>query len=188
MTAIAKIHTVFETPWFSLRGKTIAADPDGAPFYAIHAPDYVCVVAVTQDNRVVLVRQYRPAVESWCLELPAGGVSAGETPEAAARRELREETGYRAISFECLGVLKPDTGRLENRQWCYFARVEPDPEPLAPEDGELGLECQTLSLEEFRAALGQEGQLDHSLNLAAVMLALLSGHLSLSGGTGERVT
>lgn len=57
-------------------------------------PHTACVVAVTPDDRVILVRQFRPGPEEELDELVGGGIDAGETPEAAAARELKEETGY----------------------------------------------------------------------------------------------
>ena len=66
------------------------------------------------------------------IELPCGHVDPGEEPKQAAARELLEETGYRAEALELLGVLNPDTGRLGNRLWCYFAAATAPVRPLTP--------------------------------------------------------
>src|SRR5262249_31008303 len=114
---------VFETPWFSV--STVRLD-DGQPYYMLDLPDYVSVIAVTADGRMIFVRQYRPVVGRDTIELPSGHVDAGESPEAAGRRELLEETGYVAGEMQLMGTLVPDVGRLANRMWCYFApRVTP---------------------------------------------------------------
>lgn len=63
-------------------------------WYYMDTPPSVMVVAVTEDGNLVMVRQYRHNLKRDTWELPAGAVSDGETPEAAARRELEEETGY----------------------------------------------------------------------------------------------
>jgi ADP-ribose pyrophosphatase len=58
------------------------------------AVDAVAIVAITSDSKILLVSQYRPPLDSTCLELPAGLIDKGESPEIAALRELREETGF----------------------------------------------------------------------------------------------
>ncbi len=62
----------------------------------------VVIVPFTDDNAVILIRQYRPPVDGYVIELPAGLIDIGETPEASARRELTEETGYAARSMDFL--------------------------------------------------------------------------------------
>lgn len=177
MFDVIKRTTVFETPWFSLRAKVIGSESASEPYYAVNGPDYVCVFALTGEREIVLVRQYRPAVEAFTLELPSGLVDAGESPEVTAARELTEETGYRARTLELMAELRPDTGRLENRLWCFFAEVAPDREEPKLEKGELGLETLTMPLDAFLATCGQKDGCTHALNLAPVALALLQGRL-----------
>ena len=66
-----------------------------APFYVLEYPDWVHVVAVSPDQQILLIRQYRHGVAAMSLELPAGGIDAAEDPLTAATRELLEETGCR---------------------------------------------------------------------------------------------
>ena len=85
--------------WFIRMQRATFVDPDGTPFSRdiIRHPGAVAVVAVTDDEAVVLVRQYRPAVDRWLLEIPAGTCDVeGEPPEATAGRELAEEVGREA--------------------------------------------------------------------------------------------
>ena len=70
----------------------------------------VCVLALDQEDRVLLVKQFRYPYEQVVTELPAGKLEQGEEPEAAARRELREETGAAAGSFRSLGEIYPSPG------------------------------------------------------------------------------
>lgn len=172
MTDNIQKTTVYSTPWFELIAKTFDSTPADAPYYSLTLADYVTIVAVTQQGQFVLVRQFRPAVEQITLELPAGTVDAGETPEQSAKRELEEETGYRAESLELLGVLEPDTGRLSNRMWCYFAKnVVPVP-GWTLEEPEIETVLQTQ--QELIESIGNS-ELTHALHLAALFLCVFKG-------------
>ncbi len=96
---------VFETPWFAI--EAVPSRPEWhmgtAPFYRITGPDHILAVPLTADGRLVMVRQFRPARGRFTLEFPAGAVDGDETPEAAVRRELEEETGYVAAEWISLG-------------------------------------------------------------------------------------
>src|ERR671927_2039850 len=87
---------LIETPYFALRSDRLRL-PDGTvkdPYYVHERPDAAIVFPLTETGDVVLVRQYRPAIDKIELGLPAGLVEGGEEQEKAARRELLEETGY----------------------------------------------------------------------------------------------
>jgi len=170
-------HVVLDTGWFRVFAKP---QPHGDPYYLLQLPDYVSIVAMTPSQELVLVRQYRPVVDVETLELPSGHVDPGESPEAAARRELLEETGFAAPQLELLGTLVPDVGRLANRMWCYFAaNVQPSRDP---HDRESGVSIVVLSAAEAlrRAA---DGTIDHALNLASLFLAVTHGKLPRTDGT-----
>ena len=118
-TQRARGETVLDTPWFQVVSEP-AHDSD-APFYIINAPNFAVTVAVDTEGRLILVRQYRQAVATDTLELPAGHIEHGETPEETARKELLEETGYEGDKFELLVTLSPSTARFTNRLYCFYA-------------------------------------------------------------------
>ena len=87
--------------------------PRGAQgdFIILECPEWVNVVALTEDRQAIMVRQFRHGVRCAGLEFPGGMVDPGESPLAAARRELLEETGYEASEWRELGFVHPDTGQ-----------------------------------------------------------------------------
>ena len=170
-----KTEVAFSTPWFQVLGKTMREGEE--PYYSLKLPDYAAVVAITEQQQVLIVRQYRPAVEHDTLELPSGLVDPGETPENTARRELLEETGYEAGEVEVLGGMDPDLGRLGNRIWACVARGVRPVEGRLPEEG---IVVMTWSLEELSRAM-VEGRFDHALHVAVVMIAALKGGVKLPG-------
>jgi ADP-ribose pyrophosphatase len=166
-------EVAFATPWFDLVAKTMKAGE--APYYSLRLPDYAAIVAVTDEGRVLAVRQYRPALERYTLELPSGIVDAGETPQASAWRELREETGYEAGEIEPLGAMTTDNGRNSNRIWHFLARSLRRVEGHAAEEG---IEVLSYSAAELRQAI-VDGAFDHSLHIAGLLQAIVRGKLSL---------
>jgi len=93
---IVSSDVVIETPHIRLRRDQIEL-PDGsrvADYYVRESRGFTIVFALTPDERVVLVRQYKHGIGTTLLELPAGAIDPGEDPAACARRELAEETGY----------------------------------------------------------------------------------------------
>lgn len=111
-------------PWATLRVDTCRM-PDGTvipDYYVLEYPDWVNVVALTEDNKVILVRQYRHAAGEEMLEIPGGVIEEGETPAEAARRELLEETGYEFDTIEFLSELYANPATATNKTHCFLAR------------------------------------------------------------------
>ncbi|MBX3210871.1 MAG: NUDIX hydrolase [Labilithrix sp.] len=97
---------------------------DGLPrdVFVFACPDWCNVVAETDAGELVLVWQYRFGTDALSLEIPGGVIDEGESPEAAALRELREETGYEATSVELLSVVEPNPALQGNKCFTYLAR------------------------------------------------------------------
>lgn len=89
--------------------------------FTLRSSDWCNVVAVTPDDRIVLVWQYRFGSDALSLEIPGGVIDPGEAPEEAARRELREETGYEADRFELLLTIEPNPAVQDNHCFTFVA-------------------------------------------------------------------
>lgn len=178
VSAIVGRRTLYTSPWCAVRAKDVVVpgEPGVQTFLSVKPADYVTVVAVTRDGHLPLVRQYRPVVESYTVELPSGLVEAGERPEDAARRELLEETGCTAGELRRLGCLIPDSGRLENRLWAFFAPGVATGGALG--DVREGIEVLWCAPAEVRQMV-RDGRLSHALHLGVLALSLLRGDLVL---------
>ena len=146
----------------------IPAGGSSREFYVIDAPDWINVIPLTPDEQVVLVRQYRFGVEGFTLEIPGGMCDPGESPLDAARRELHEETGYRAGELESLGWVHPNPAIQSNRCHTFLASgahaegiAQPDP------DEEFEVVLEPLSR---IPALIADGHITHSLVVAAFQM------------------
>lgn len=159
-------ETVFSTPWFDVKAKCYHGSQD--PYYILKLLDYVSIIAITKDGQILLVEQYRPVVEDNTLELPSGHVEEGESPEEAACRELLEETGYKANKVRLLGTLIPDTGRLGNKMWCYFA---PDVVKVYDCPTEADIKLVKCSIKTLMLWIKQ-GKINHALNIATVHMGI----------------
>jgi ADP-ribose pyrophosphatase len=99
--------------------------PDGRivnDYYVLEYGTWVNAVALTEDNKILMVRQYRQAAEIISLEIPGGVVDDGESPEQAIRRELLEETGYLFDDIEFLCSVYPNPSTGNNQAFTYLAR------------------------------------------------------------------
>ena len=102
--------------YFTAR-KDICEMPDGKivdPYFVVELPETVCAMAITENNEVILVKQYRHPIEETILELPGGFIDKNETAEMAIGRELQEETGYQFSAFKYLGRVAANPGVLNN--------------------------------------------------------------------------
>lgn len=115
---------LFKRPWLTVRRDAVEL-PDGRinpEFYVLEYPDWVNVIAETEDGQIVMERQFRYGLGKTCYEIPAGVMEAGETPEQAARRELLEETGYGEGVWQEIMSLSGNSSTTNNLTHCFVAK------------------------------------------------------------------
>jgi ADP-ribose pyrophosphatase len=113
---------IWRSRWYHLRQDRLRT-PVGREFTytLIDHPGAVWVVPVTAEGQVALIWQYRYAVDDWCYEVPAGGLSEGLTPEETARQELLEEIGGQASLFRYMGQFYTSNGVSNEVAYVYLA-------------------------------------------------------------------
>jgi len=132
----------------------------------LEAPDWVNVVALTPEDKVIVVEQYRFGVEKTTLEIPAGIIEPNETPQAAARRELLEETGYAGEEWKSLGYVEPNPAYLNNRCYHFLLQGAVRTREPNPDQGEH-IRVLTLDQSSLRQMIDQ-GRMRHALALTAI--------------------
>jgi len=110
-------------------------------FQVLNSPDWVAIIPITSDDKMVLVKQYRHGSGEISLEPPGGLVKSGQSPEQSGLEELEEETGYRSSSVELLGWLYPMPALFSNKFWVYLAR---DVVPTGKKNPDETEEVQTV--------------------------------------------
>lgn len=152
---------------FTTRADTTISPRTGQEhtFYVIESTDWINIIPLTADNQVVMIRQYRHGNDEVTLEVPGGMVDAGETPQQAAERELREETGYASDDVVPTGSVAPNPALFNNTCYSFLARH-------AHRVGEQhfdGTEDIGLELVDLAAVpdLIRTGQITHALTINA---------------------
>jgi ADP-ribose pyrophosphatase len=165
------------SPWTEIIERGVEFSPGAPPelYHAIIQTDYVAIVARTPDGTIPIVRQYRPAIERFTWEFPAGMLDKDELPADCCRRELLEETGFPAQTVHALGSYAPCTARLSNQIHSFF--VEAAPRTNQP-TLEAGIELKLVTPDEL-AALILAREFVLQLHIGALLLAGMHGHIDL---------
>lgn len=132
----------------------------------LETPDWVDIIAVTPERKIIVVDQYRFGTRSITTEIPAGAVQHGETPQEAAVRELYEEAGYKSTQWEYLGWVQPNPAFHTNLCHQFIARnVIITGAPML-DNGEL-IRVRELTVDEILTEI-KEGKIRNSLALLAL--------------------
>jgi ADP-ribose pyrophosphatase len=134
-------------------------------FYLIDSPDWVNVIPLTPDGKVILVKQYRFGTQEFSLEIPGGMLDPEDTPAGAASRELLEETGYAGDEPILLGTVHPNPAIHTNRCYTYLIKNVTCQNPPC-QDSTEDIEVQKAPLSEI-AQLIRERKITHALVIAA---------------------
>jgi len=163
---------VIDSPHMRLRADELEL-PDGTivpNYYVRESLGFAVILAITDDDRAVLVRQYRYGADSIHLEIPAGMLQEGETPRDCALRELAEETGYEPARCELVAEYRPEPVRSPARAYVYvaFEARRTLEQRLDPTEH---LEVELVPLVELRALLAA-GTIDAGASIVAGYRAL----------------
>ena len=167
------------SPWVEIIEREVEFTPGAKPdiYHAVNQTDYVAIVARTPDGTIPIVRQYRPALETFTWELPAGMLEQDEQPMDCCRRELQEETGFPAQKVHALGSYASCTARLSNQIHTFFVETGPRSEHPAVE---AGIELKLVSMDELaKLILAKEFVLQ--MHIGALMLAGMHGYIDFAG-------
>ena len=177
MTSIKPWITLESTPLVTDRWMKLSADrcalANGTviePYYVMAEAEWVHIVPVHEDGRIVLVSQYRYPGRATCVEFPGGVVDAGESPAAAAPRELLEETGFQARDWLPVAAFFANPARQTNRVHVFLARglTRVSAQQL---DHSEDIVCSDASIDEVTAMINS-GSFSQGLHIASFYLAM----------------
>ena len=164
---------LFNDLWFKVR-KDKCITPQGKivdPYYVYEFPTWVTAVALTEDGKVVLEKQYRHALGETCIEIPGGCVDDTDSSlEDAIKRELLEETGYSFSSYEYLGKISANPSTNSNLMHMFLAKGG---KKIASQDLDHNeeIEIDLVSIDELKQLL-RENKIVQSMHVTCIMYAL----------------
>lgn len=169
-------QTITLSPWVDIIAREVEFGPASVEIYhAVKPPDYLAIVARTPSGHFPIVHQYRPALETFTWELPAGLAEPGEDLAESCRRELLEETGYTARAIHTLGTAAPCSGRLSNLIHSFFVETGERRTDFVPEEG---MSTKLVTSDELVEMI-KRGEFISQLHIGALLLAQLRSFIYL---------
>jgi 8-oxo-dGTP pyrophosphatase MutT (NUDIX family) len=140
-------------------------------YYVLEYPNWVNAIALTKENKIIMVRQYRFAGDVISLEIPGGVIDAGEDPETAIKRELLEETGFSFESCELVATLYPNPATSTNKTFTYLLKGGVKTHEQHLDEHEI-LNVEEYTIEEVKQLL-KENKIDQALHVAGLFYGLI---------------
>jgi ADP-ribose pyrophosphatase len=164
---------IHKGPWATLRtDKCLMPDGRIVPlYYVLEYPDWANAVAITEDKKIIMVRQYRHAAGVVSLEIPGGVIEAGELPEVGMKRELLEETGYQFDELELLCKLHANPSTANNITHCYLASGGKKIQGQHLDEQEQ-IEVEEYTIEEVKQLLADK-KITQALHVSTLFYALM---------------
>ncbi len=164
--------TILKDRWINLRADECQM-PNGdivAPFYVLQYANWANALALTKEQQVILIRQYRHGLGRTIVELPGGNFDPSETPEQAIRRELLEETGYDFEQIILTSKLSPNPANQSNYCYSFLALGGKKVQSQALERYE-DIKVELYTLEELENMIHRQ-ELVHALHVTSVFYGL----------------
>ena len=170
---VTKFSSNIISPWVTLAEKEVSfsAQEQNETYHSIIIPDYVSVLARTPSGMIPVVRQFRPSIESYTWELPAGLIDSDEQPQNIAIQELKEEAGVKVNAIYPTGKTIVDTGRLNNHIHMFYAECS---EPIPGYQSEKRIETKFITPEELKKSI-INSEFNHQIHIASLLMAKLFG-------------
>lgn len=143
---------------------SIEKDGEIHPYSYIKFTDAVCVIPLVEDEKLLIINEYRHAIKQWVYSFPSGMLEKNEHPDEAVKRELLEETGYEIVELKSLGCFYPSYGSTTEKIYLYAASVEKNTE--AKRDALELVEVEEISIVEFEELL-KKGKFVQGAGMAA---------------------
>jgi ADP-ribose pyrophosphatase len=139
-------------------------------YYVLEYPNWVNAVALTEEGKIILVRQYRFAADIISLEIPGGVIDGEETPETAIRRELQEETGYSFSTCKLVASLYPNPATSTNQAFTFLLTGGIKTHEQHLDEHEI-LNVEEYTVEEVKQLLA-DNKIDQALHVAGLFYGL----------------